>query len=309
MQGQEASRTAEYMALFRALESARPPGRRLFEDRFARTFLGPRLRFVVGLARLPVVGRSVPAIIDRRWPGARTSGVARTRFIDDVVDATLAAGTGQVVMLGAGFDARAYRIAAMGKAAVFEVDHPATSAAKRRRVEAVLGAVPSHVHLVAIDLNTQPLPGAMSAAGFDPERRTLFVWEGVTNYLVEDAVDATLRWCASAAAGSTVVFTYVDAPEVFEGTITLFATLSESGERWTFGIAPAHLPGFLARRGLLVDEDVGATDYRTRYFGPAARGMRGYEFYRVVVAHVPERDGDGAPAAERRPADRVAHHR
>jgi methyltransferase (TIGR00027 family) len=291
------------MALFRALESARPAERRLLEDRFAKAFLRPRLRFVVGLARLPLVGRWVPAYIDHRWPGARTSAVARTRFIDEVVEANLTSQTDQVVILGAGFDARAYRIAAMAKAAVFEVDHPATSAAKRRLVEAALGAAPSHVHLVTIDFNTEPLPSTMSAAGIDPTRRTLFVWEGVTNYLVEDAVDATLRWCASAAAGSIVVFTYVDryvldAPEAFEGTAKLFATLSESDERWTFGIDPSHLSDFLARRGLVLDEDVGAVDYRARYFGRAASGMRGYEFYRVAVAHVPERDVDMVRAAQ-----------
>jgi len=295
MQRREASRTAEYMALFRALESARPAERRLFEDRFARAFLRPRLRFVVGLARLPLLGRSVPALIDHRWPGARTSGVARTRFIDEVVEATLSVGTEQVVLLGAGFDARAYRIAAMTKATVFEVDHPATSAAKRRLVGAALGAVPRHVHFVTLDFNTEPLPNTMSAAGFDPNRRTLFVWEGVTNYLVEEAVEATLRWCASAAGGSAVVFTYVDrhvldAPEAFAGTAKLFATLRESGERWTFGIDPSHLAGFLAQCGLMLDEDVGAVDYRGRYFGRAASGMRGYEFYRVAVAHVPGRD-------------------
>src|SRR5262245_50064273 len=314
MQGREASRTAEYMALFRALESARPAERRLFEDRFARALLRPRLRFVVGLARLPLVGRFVPAFIDHRWPGARTSGVARTRFIDDGVEANLTSGTDQVVILGAGFDARAYRVAALAQAAVFEVDHPATSAAKRRLVEAALGAMPSHVHLVTIDFNTEPLPSTMSTAGFDPTRRTLFVWEGVTNYLVEDTVDATLRWCASAAAGSTVVFTYVDrhvldAPEAFEGTAKLFATLSESGERWTFGIEPSHLSGFVARRGLVLDEDVGAVDYRARYFGRVASGMRGYEFYRVAVAHVPEHNDVMHTAQPSIPADGASHRR
>ncbi len=308
MRGREASRTAEYMALFRALESARPTGRRLFEDGFARAFLRPRLRFVAGLARLSLVGWSVSAYIDHRWPGARTSGVARTRSIDDVIEANLTSETDQVVILGAGFDARAYRVAAMAKAAVFEVDHPATSAAKRRRIEAVLGAAPSHVHFVAIDLNTESLASTMSAAGFNPSRRTLFVWEGVTNYLVEDAVDATLRWCAGAAGGSTVVFTYVDryvleGPEAIEGTAKLFATLGEANERWTFGIDPPKLSDFLARRGLVLDEDVGAAAYRARYFGPAAVGMRGYEFYRVAVAHVGRREVEAARSAQRAPSD------
>lgn len=44
----------------------------------------------------------------------------------------------------------------------------------------------------------------------------------------------------------------------------------------------------LAERGLRLDEDVGASDYRSLYFGPSASRMRGYEFYRIAVARVPE---------------------
>jgi O-methyltransferase involved in polyketide biosynthesis len=213
------------------------------------------------------VGDLAPAFIDHRWPGAHTSGVARTRFIDDVVEATLGPGVGQVVILGAGV--------------------------KQKAVKSALGSLPSHVRFVAIDFNVEPLPSTMSSAGYDSSRRTLFVWEGVTNYLVEDAVDATLRWCASAPSGSTVVFTYVDrhvldAPEAFEGTAKLFATLRQSGESWTFGLDPSRLSDFVARRGLVLEKDVGAVDYRARYFGRAASNMRGHEFYRVAVAQVPE---------------------
>jgi O-methyltransferase involved in polyketide biosynthesis len=105
------------------------------------------------------------------------------------------------------------------------------------------------------------------------------------------AVDATLRWCAEAAAGSTVVFTYVDrrvldAPDEFYGTKSLRAVLHAANERWTFGLDPSKLPTYLAERGLHIDEDVGAAEYRRRYFAGAAAGMRGYEFYRIAVAHV-----------------------
>jgi methyltransferase (TIGR00027 family) len=291
MRGGEASRTAEYMALFRALESARPASRRILDDPFAERFLRRPLRLVVSLARLRLLGEIIAGYIDRRWPGARTSAVARTRFIDDVVNAALGSGTDQVVLMGAGFDARAYRLPALARATVFEVDHPDTSAAKRRSVEAALGAIPPHVRFVALDFNTERLPSAMSAAGFEPGRRTLFVWEGVTNYLTNDAVGATLCWCASAVAGSIVVFTYVDRrvleePGAFEGTDELFATLSAAGERWTFGLDPGHLREYLAERGLTLAEDEGAADYRARYFGRAASHMHGYEFYRAAVARV-----------------------
>ena len=297
------SRTAEYMALFRALETTRSANRRVCEDRFATAFLRPRLRLVVGLAGFRVAGALIRACIDHRWPGARTSAVARTCFIDDVAKAALRSGIEQIVILGAGFDARAYRMAAMTRATVFEVDHPSTCAAKRAIVDAVLPSAPRQVRFVAIDFNSQPLPAAMKAAGYDPGRRTLFIWEGVTNYLTEDAVDATLRWCARAAGGTKIVFTYIhrrvlEVPEAFYGTRKLFATLHAASERWTFGLDPSHLSAFLAERGLMLDEDVGASDYRSRYFGRAATRMQGYEFYRIAVAHVPDRSLNTLAAAQ-----------
>jgi methyltransferase (TIGR00027 family) len=291
MREREASRTAEYMALFRALESARTARRRLFNDPFASAFLPSRLRSVVRLARVPIAGALLRAHIDRRWPGARTSAVARTRYIDDAAESSLRSGVGQVVILGAGYDARACRIPAMARAVVFEVDHPSTSARKRQHVERALGSLSNHVRFVPIDFNSEDLPSAMRSAGYDPSLRTLFIWEGVTNYLTEAAVDGTLRWCAKAGVGSTLVFTYVhrqvlDSPESFEGTRELFATLHAAGERWTFGLEPSCLAHFLAERDLMLNKDVGASDYRALYFGPSASRMRGYEFYRVAVAHV-----------------------
>jgi methyltransferase (TIGR00027 family) len=281
------------MALFRALEFTLPAGQRLFEDRFALSFLPPRLRLVALLSRIRWAGDFIRAYIDRQWLGARTSAVGRTKFIDDAAEEALRSGATQVVILGAGFDARAYRIPSMARAVVFEVDHPSTSARKRQLLETVLGSAPRHVRFVPIDFTKEVLSDAMSAAGYDPSRRTLFIWEGVTNYLTEAAVDGTLRWCASSAVGSTVVFTYVyrqvlDAPEAFEGTKKLFATLSAAGERWTFGLDPSRLRTFLAERGLTLDQDANASEYRARYFGPSASDMRGYDFYRIAVARVPD---------------------
>jgi len=100
--------TAELMALFRALETARPHARRLFADPFAAHFLGVPFRLVLALAHVPGGLAAISAIIERRWGGPFGAGVCRTRFIDDAFAAALARGVGQVVILGAGFDARAY---------------------------------------------------------------------------------------------------------------------------------------------------------------------------------------------------------
>ena len=285
-----ASRTAEYMALFRALESSRPASRRLFDDPLARAFLSWPLSAVARLAAVPGLGQALPWIIDQRVPGARSSGVARTRLVDDAITAWLRGDGDQIVILGAGFDSRAYRLPGLRGVAVFEVDHPDTLAIKRRVLERVL-AVPSNVHFVPTDFNQRELAAAMTSAGYRESARTFFLWEGVTNYLGDAAVDATLRWCSRASPGSQVLFTYVHRdvltkPGAFIGTEKLFASLEKFGEAWTFGIEPAELPRFLAGRGLSLEADLGASEYRERCFGEAARAMRGYEFYRIAIARV-----------------------
>jgi methyltransferase (TIGR00027 family) len=297
--GRRASRTAEFMALFRALETARrPASERLFRDPLARGFLRPALRAGVALSCLPGAGPLVARAIDRRWPGARTSAVARTRLIDDLLCERLGEGVEQVVILGAGFDARAYRVPGIDRARVFEVDHPATLMVKRTRVAHLLGRLPRHVVYVEVDLDHEDLARALAGAGFDPARRAFFLWEGVTNYLTEAAVDSVLRTVASTAApASSIVFTYVhrgvlDGSVSFAGTQQLVKTLSRVGEPWTFGLDPGELPAYLAGHGLVLVVDLGAREYRARYLGGARRANEGYEFYRVVLASVRK---EGAP--------------
>jgi methyltransferase (TIGR00027 family) len=281
------------MALFRALESSRPESARLFEDPLARAFLSWPLSAVAGLAAVPGLGRALPWIIDRRVPGARSSGIARTRFIDDAISAALRERMEQLVILGAGFDCRAYRLPGLQGVSVFEVDHPDTLAIKRSALERA-SVASSHVRFVPTDFNQRDLPLAMASAGYRESARTFFLWEGVTNYLTSAAVDATLRWCARASPGSQVLFTYVHRdvltrPGTFIGTEKLFASLEKFGEKWTFGIEPSELRKFLAERGLALEADLGASEYRERHYGEAARAMRGYEFYRIALARVAPR--------------------
>jgi methyltransferase (TIGR00027 family) len=287
------SRTAEYMALFRALESSLPAKRRLFDDPFARHFLSPSLALVARLSSLPGLRDLLPRMIDHRWPGARSSAVARTRFTDDAVGASLEEHIEQFVVLGAGFDSRPYRLPGLQKITVFEVDLPDMLRRKRGALERALAVLPEHVRFVPTDFNQRELEQAMAVAGYRESARTFFLWEGVTNYLTEAAVDATLRWCSRAAPGSQLLFTYVhravlEDPQSFVGTEKLFATLKAAGEEWTFGIEPSVLPEFLAQRGLSLEQDIGAAEYRYLYWKEAAWTMRGYEFYRIAVARIPE---------------------
>jgi O-methyltransferase involved in polyketide biosynthesis len=120
---------------------------------------------------------------------------------------------------------------------------------------------------------------------------TLFVWEGVTNYLTAEAVDSILCWCSKAASRSRIVFTYVDKkvltkPESFYGTRRIIKVLQDVGERWTFGIDPSELASYLAEHCLRLETDVAAAQYRKLYFKEASSKMKGYEFYRVATASI-----------------------
>src|SRR5262249_61954745 len=125
MESARASRTAEYMALYRAMESARPCGRRLFTDPFAIHFLRPVLRRAAVLCRGPLFAVAVAWYADRRAPGARTSAIARTRPIDDVVFQALTDGIRQVVKRGAAVDCLLDRLTGIDSVVGFEVDHHA----------------------------------------------------------------------------------------------------------------------------------------------------------------------------------------
>src|SRR5204862_24739 len=102
------SRTAEYMAMFRASEHAKGAGRRVFTDPLAAALLPGTLRLPAKLLAVRPVGEMLNRYIDRQWPGARTSGIARTRLIDDWIGESIGQAE-QVVLLGAGFDTRAWR--------------------------------------------------------------------------------------------------------------------------------------------------------------------------------------------------------
>ena len=126
----------------------------------------------------------------RRRPRPRASAIARTKLIDDLVE-EIAPTVEQVVLLGAGYDTRPYRLSCLASPRVFEVDHPATQTAKRATLSRA-GVNTSGVVFVGVDFETDDLAGALRNARYAADKPTLFVWEGVTQYLSAEAVDNTL---------------------------------------------------------------------------------------------------------------------
>ncbi|CAM4456325.1 Putative S-adenosyl-L-methionine-dependent methyltransferase [Mycobacterium basiliense] len=162
---------------------------------------------------------------------------ARICFFDAAVDRHLR-DSAQFVILGAGFDTRAYRLPNDRRVRVFEVDSPQTQLVKRAALKKA-GIDSRGVTFVPADFEAQDWLACLTGAGFDPARRTLFLWEGVTMYLNREAVEDTLRKIASTAPGSVVTFDYFTT-EALESRSLYWrygrAATKAAGEKLKFGV-------------------------------------------------------------------------
>ena len=293
------SRTAEYVALFRAIESARPPRQRLFSDPYAAGFLDPKLKMAAFASSVPGLRSRVPAFIDRRWPSSRPPVVVRTKLIDDAVEAGLNKGAEQLVILGAGYDTRGMRIPGAGEVSVFELDQPATQERKKRCLEGSLASLPPNITYVPFDLEDEGVGAPLSRGGFLSGKVTVGVWEGVVSYLSEDAVDATLRWFSGEnAPGSRLVFTYIDlsgfgSVSGAEEGLPWKNVIAKAGEPFRFGLETAAVPAFLAERGLRLTWDVSTAEALAGRYPGRDLGSPP-EFYRVALAEIPTATADAA---------------
>ena len=282
------------MALFRAIETVRPSHKRLFADPYATIFLDGGLKRAIKLSTLPFIGRLIPKIIQSKGPGALSSGIARTKYIDDLLEQTIRNGVRQVIILGAGFDTRALRLDLLHSVPVIEIDHPDTAKFKIDKLKEALEKLPKNVSYLQTDFNKQSLEDLASEHHLNLNIPTTIIWEGVTNYLTQQAVDKTFEFVKKFTIGSHIIFTYInklvlDNPRSFVGTEKVLKNLSKNEECWTLGLKPEELSGYLTRFHLVLLEDLGAAEYRDKYMPDRKEISKGYEFYRVAFATRQER--------------------
>jgi methyltransferase (TIGR00027 family) len=215
----------------------------------------------------------------------------RSRVAEDELERSVRRGIGQYVILGAGLDTFAYRNPYTDTALrVFEVDHPATQAWKRRRLAEAEIPVPPGLTFVPVDFERDDLETSLRAAGLRVDRPTLFAWLGVTLYLRRPSVMATLGMIAAAArAGGGVVFDYGVTPSRL-GLLqrAVFAAMSARvraiGEPWITLFDPAVLRDDLNRIGFAVLDDLGPQELNARYFAGRSDGLRVGSLAHVMVA-------------------------
>ena len=262
-QAERPSLTARAAAAYRAAHQSLDGGR-VFHDPLAAAILGEE-----GPGAMELLGTSDFAGRLRRFIAART------RLAKEALHAAMEQGVTQLVILGAGLDTYAYRGERRGQLrAIFEVDHPATQAWKRTRLERAGIEVPANVHFIATNFEEAQLAASLRAAGLDEDEGVFFTWLGVIPYLTRDAIDATLSWIASFPR-ARVVFDYAEPADTLDSSLREMQEhharrVAAIGEEWRTFFEPAPLHAHLRELGFKAIHDLGPRGIAQLFYPHAA---------------------------------------
>jgi len=260
------------------------------DDPYAHLFLSRASRAALAAWSGSLTGRA----LRRLGPSGTTYVPLRHRFIDDHLTAALDAGAEQVVLLGAGYDTRAYRFAdQLAGRPVYEVDLAAISRSKAATIAKHRDEFPdTNMVRVEIDFEKQGLEETLKEAGFIGGARTFFTWEGVPMYLTRTAVKATLDAVTAMSAPGSVIahdmWYVVDDPSPL-GTARRLApnALSFIGEPVTFSVHPEEMDYFLGRHGFRITDLVLSSELHQRY-APGARVLTDESVYVLAAERTEE---------------------
>ena len=259
------SKTAEEVTIIRIIESTKPEDERICYDPLAVHFIGSKT--------LKLLQKNPEKEKQNVLKGVANTIAVRVRYFDDFVEKSIVEGLEQLVILGAGYDTRAYRIEGLKNVKVFEVDHPGTQGVKIEKIKEIFGYLLDHVTYVSIDLEKESLNGKLLKNGYDPSKKTLFLMEGLTMYISPEAVDEILSFIVeNSSKGSAVIFDYASRTVNFDEhsdrkTVKNLTNLMEkSNESMKFSLMEGTVEEFLSKRGFSDVIDVTCEDYKKAYF-------------------------------------------
>lgn len=221
--------------------------------------------------------------------------LSRSRYTEDKLADAIKQGVEQYVILGAGMDTFALRQPSLRETLqVFEIDHPATQAAKQARMVKLGWEAPPHLHFIPVDFAQEQLATALQRSTYDPQKLSYFSWLGVTYYLTRAAVLATLGAIAKVApVGSQIIFDYVDADAFVPARATphmqrMQQIVQRVGEPFKSGFDPATLAVDLHQVGLKLQENLSPTAIEARYFKDRTDGYHAAAHFHFACAVVDE---------------------
>jgi len=262
------SRTAQRVGMRRAIHQIWDDPR-VLDDPLAVKIIGHDAAAEVSGAR---PSDSLPSLFLRAFL------VARSRYAEDQLARAVDHGVKQYVILGAGLDTFAYR-SPFAEVRVFEVDHPATQAWKRGRLEEVGISVPASLTFAPLDFEKDTLSEGMTRSGFKREEAAFFSWLGVTPYLARETVLGTLEWIISSCSHNAVTFDYAVPRESLNfisrmAFDALAARVAAAGEPFVGFFDPEDLARELGSMGFVNLEDLGAEEINFLYFTDRADNLR-----------------------------------
>jgi methyltransferase (TIGR00027 family) len=289
----KAIQTGVGTSFFKAVGMLYPKEKRLFEDPYSEKLLPPLFKFLIAPMRSPKRFNRMIQSREKKYPGELGWIFCRTRYIDDVLKNSITKnGIETVANLGSGMDCRAYYIPGIERKRYFEVDHPAVIKKKKVKLKKILGKLPDHVIFVPVDFEKQSLDTELKKAGYTVSSKTLFIWEGVTQYISKEANDSTLKYVAQAAPGSTIIFTYVlksfiDGKEIHEGLEVIYKRFcKKNNPLWRYGLDPADIGNYLSRYSLALIEDIGSDEVKERYMKLVDLDLKVFNIERIALAEV-----------------------
>ena len=282
--------TAQGVAKQRLIETLAKSDKRVINDPYAD-------RFVMGAGFIKLMGHKFSAWFGKKLaPGLHEHLIARTRFIDDLIEKAANSGAEQYVILGAGYDLRAHRLDLPSSLRIFEVDQAEVQARKRSKLpENITNA--ANVTYVTVDFTHQSLAEQLTAAGFDKSKPTIFTLEGVSQYITKEAVSSTIEELATLIQTTSATFfiSYVDEllnkdPEACFGTgypnaarraETIKILSAKVGEPWISFYTAKEIASLLSRNGFSVAENVTVEDLNSLYFTPVGRTLPENQIFKL----------------------------
>jgi methyltransferase (TIGR00027 family) len=253
---QKPSETAIFGALHRTLANKYFKDERFGPDYLAEYFLPSHFKFFIKFKKIRA---NVKKKLSRFFPGGHEYMIARTAWFDSLFVDALNKNIPQIVLLGAGYDSRAYRFAKLNSATkIIELDIAPTQNRKKKCLKKAQIDIPKHVTLVPINFNKDSLKDILEKAGYKNHEKTLFIWEGVSYYLKPESVDATLAFVIHSSHDESVIaFDYTIS--ISEENINNYYGVKEvaqslrkhhQNERFRFNIDEGKIESFLEQRGL-----------------------------------------------------------
>ena len=282
--------TAQGVAKQRLIESLAKPSKRIIYDPYAENF-------VLGAGIIKLMGHNFSVWLSKKFvPGFHEHLISRTRFIDDLIKKSISEQVEQYVILGAGYDSRAYNLKLPSGLKIFEVDQPEVQEIK---ISKLPDEIPNaeDITYVSVDFNHQSLKNQLLNSGFDKSKSTIYTLEGVSQYITREALNSTLSELALLTPNSNATFfiSYVNRllredpkacfgmgyskPERAAKFITNGA--AKVGEPWISLYSSKEIEDLLSQNSFTLIENKTLADLNSKYFTPVGRTIPENHIFKI----------------------------